>query len=366
MANDFFNASNVPSQGASLSSSTIRSEFALVSAGFDKMPALSSNGNKPIFVNSGATGLTAVTASQARTLLGLAIGTDVQAYDADLAALAGVGSAGVLARTGAGTAEARTLTAPAAGITITNGDGVSGNPTFALANDLSAVEGLDGTGIARRTGTDTWSVGDKIQTDEIDDDAVTYPKMQDVSGTDKVLGRKSAGSGSVEEIDCTSTGRSLLAAASASAALAVLIPSGTRMFFQQSAAPTGWTKETNSTYNGAALQLVTGSVTTGGATAFETVFGAGKTTGAHTLTVSQIPSHRHSLLYTNQNANGLPDSSSSLPRAAGGGANFWHSGSSPDGDAGPASVDFTGGGQGHTHTLSLDLKYVECIVATKD
>src|SRR5215831_10816800 len=47
---------------------------------------------------------------------------------------------GLLARTGASTASGRTLTGPAAGITVTNGDGVAGNPTLALANDLSALE----------------------------------------------------------------------------------------------------------------------------------------------------------------------------------------------------------------------------------
>lgn len=51
----------------------------------------------------------------------------------------------------------RTLTGPAAGITVTNGNGVSGNPTLALANDLSAIEGLASTGLAARTGTDTWA-----------------------------------------------------------------------------------------------------------------------------------------------------------------------------------------------------------------
>lgn len=44
----------------------------------------------------------------------------------------------------------------------------------------------------------------------IDNDAVTYAKMQNVSATDKVLGRSSAGAGDVEEISCTAFARSIL------------------------------------------------------------------------------------------------------------------------------------------------------------
>lgn len=80
-----------------------------------------------------------------------------QPLDADLTAVAGLSSAGLIARTGSGTAAARTLTAPAAGISVSNGNGVSGNPTLALANDLSALEALSSTGLAARTTTDTWA-----------------------------------------------------------------------------------------------------------------------------------------------------------------------------------------------------------------
>ncbi len=51
----------------------------------------------------------------------------------------------------------------------------------------------------------------------IDNDAVTYAKIQNVSATDKLLGRSSALSGDVEEITCTAAGRALLDDLSASA-----------------------------------------------------------------------------------------------------------------------------------------------------
>lgn len=74
-------------------------------------------------------------------------------FGTDLSAL----GTGLLVRSAANTPVARSLTAPAAGITITNPGGVSGSPTFSLANDLAAVEGLAGTGLAVRTAPDTWA-----------------------------------------------------------------------------------------------------------------------------------------------------------------------------------------------------------------
>ena len=51
----------------------------------------------------------------------------------------------------------------------------------------------------------------------IDNSAVTYAKIQNVSATNKLLGRSTAGAGVIEEIDCTSAGRALLDDADASA-----------------------------------------------------------------------------------------------------------------------------------------------------
>lgn len=55
-----------------------------------------------------------------------------------------------------------------------------------------------------------------ITTAKIADDAVTYAKIQNVSATDKILGRSSTGAGNIEEITCTTAGRSLLDDASSS------------------------------------------------------------------------------------------------------------------------------------------------------
>lgn len=84
-------------------------------------------------------------------------GTFTFALSDDLAALEGLASTGIAVRTASNTWAQRTLTAPAAGFTITNNDGVSGNPTFVLANDLAGVEGLATTGLAARTADGSWS-----------------------------------------------------------------------------------------------------------------------------------------------------------------------------------------------------------------
>lgn len=78
------------------------------------------------------------------------------------AALADPGGNGFVVRTSVSVTVSRSLANAAAGITWTNADGVAGNPTPVLANDLAALEALSSTGYARRTGTDAWSVSATI------------------------------------------------------------------------------------------------------------------------------------------------------------------------------------------------------------
>jgi hypothetical protein len=87
-----------------------------------------------IAVAYGGTGAT--NSSDARTNLGLTIGANVQAYSLQLSSLAAVSSNGILARSAANTVTPRTITGSTY-VTVTNGDGSSGNPTLALANAVS-------------------------------------------------------------------------------------------------------------------------------------------------------------------------------------------------------------------------------------
>jgi len=64
-----------------------------------------------------------------------------QALDSDLTAVAGLTTNGLIVRTGTGTAATRTITG-GTGLTVTNGDGVSGAPTMALAQNLQDIAGI--------------------------------------------------------------------------------------------------------------------------------------------------------------------------------------------------------------------------------
>jgi hypothetical protein len=133
--------------------------LALVASAADKVPYFTATGAADVtsFTPYARTLVDDVDATTARATLGLTLGTQAQAWDTDLDALAGIATNGLLARTGSGTATTRSIVQPAAGITVSNGDGVSANPTLALSNDLGALEALASTGIAARTATDTWA-----------------------------------------------------------------------------------------------------------------------------------------------------------------------------------------------------------------
>jgi hypothetical protein len=79
-------------------------------------------------------------AQAARSTLGLVLGTDVQPFDGDLSAIAGISTNGIYARTGNGTAAARTITGSGSDIIIANGDGVAGNPTISAGTNIPKID----------------------------------------------------------------------------------------------------------------------------------------------------------------------------------------------------------------------------------
>lgn len=125
--------------------------------GLTRLPTRILGGDGILVERDAGTWTVSVDPDNLPAVVGLVIGTNVQAQDADLQALANNSTDGLWAHTGAGTGAARTLTAPAAGLTITNPAGIAGNPTLVLANDLAAIEGLASTGIAARIGSDSWA-----------------------------------------------------------------------------------------------------------------------------------------------------------------------------------------------------------------
>src|SRR5882672_8619203 len=86
-------------------------------------------------------------AAAAQAPLGLVPGTNVEAWDADLDALAALGSTGIAVRSAANTWLQRAIAGTANQITLTNGDGVSGNPTVSLPSAITLPGSLTMAGL---------------------------------------------------------------------------------------------------------------------------------------------------------------------------------------------------------------------------
>ena len=182
----------------------------------------------------------------------------------------------------------------------------------------------------------------------------------------------------------------------------VLFPTGTAMLFQQTAAPTGWTKST--THNDKALRVVNGTVGTGGTTAFSTAMATPSVSGTvgisgepavgtlavsmsgnvavgnTTLSVNTIPSHSHSInanYYTQYDtASGSPSwttlyqTGASANRATNSTGNNGAHGHSASHNLsgvlnGAPSVGNLAGSLSSA-TAAINVQYVDVIVAIKD
>ena len=142
-------------------------------------------------------------------------------------------------------------------------------------------------------------------------------------------------------------------------------PSGTKMFFQQSSAPTGWTKDTSNN-NNSALRVVTGNVSSGGSNNFTTSFNSSFSTSGgsvsnHTLTTAQMPSHRHRVDTYNEFGNQFGNWTTQ------GGYRQAHA----NGTRRPPYTSYEGSGNAHNHgfsnpSLNLNVKYVDVIMCSKN
>ena len=157
--------------------------------------------------------------------------------------------------------------------------------------------------------------------------------------------------------------------------------SGTLMLFQQTTAPTGWTKQT--THDNKALRVVTGTASSGGSNTFSGVFNtavavsgtsnnstvtiSGSTAG-HALTQAQLPSYT---LTPSQRAKTEDKGTLNRGSSSGGGASYEFL-DIPSGGSDQAHSHGAGtlAGDNHSHTytsdLELNVQYVDLIIAAKD
>jgi hypothetical protein len=153
---------------------------------------------------------------------------------------------------------------------------------------------------------------------------------------------------------------------------AAAFDSGTVMLFAQTAAPTGWTKN-SSTGDNHALRIVTGTASTGGSVDFTTAFASQTPSGTvsvsgsagnTTLSTPQIPSHNHTFVTrTGYSPTGINTAQAVNKSST---------------DAATVTSSNTGGGGAHNHPLTISsstfsgnainlaVKYVDVIRATKN
>jgi microcystin-dependent protein len=141
------------------------------------------------------------------------------------------------------------------------------------------------------------------------------------------------------------------------AVVGIDFPAGTRIPFQQTTPPPGYSKDTATVgLNNSAMRLVTGSVVNGGTEDFSTTFAnrtpAG-TVGDTTLSTTQIPAHSHlNVAGATVSTTGTPGASEYIANRNSLGTTTQIGGTATVATGG-RSTD-TGGGQPHNHSLTMN------------
>jgi hypothetical protein len=150
---------------------------------------------------------------------------------------------------------------------------------------------------------------------------------------------------------------------------------GATMVFAQTAAPTGWVKET--TYDDYTLRVTTGTISTGGSVAFGTMNTdttlngtatlSGTAVGGTTISSTTLPTHLHGPLTVNGAVSRSPSPSPTVPAVPYG---TFSSGAS-------ITSGTTWSGGSHVHSISpgttasanapftMSVRYVDTMLATK-
>lgn len=173
---------------------------------------------------------------------------------------------------------------------------------------------------------------------------------------------------------------------------------GTKMIFNQTSSPTGWTKDTTNN-DDSALRVTTGTASTGGSAGFATAMATPSVSGSvalsgdlaagnlavsvsgnisdTTLTTTEIPSHTHSYQRSNTNDNNQISTYPTYNHVIGRGNSTVNTGSAGSGGAHNHAHSLSGtmtgtpgvgnlAGSLSSATATINVKYVDVIVATKD
>lgn len=242
--------------------------------------------------------------------------------------------------------------------------------------------------------SDTWGSKINANLDTIDGLFNTGPVLKVASGGTgassftaySVLLGGTSGTGAMQNVSGLGSAGQILTSNGAGQAPSwqAFIPSGTKMLFQQSTAPTGWTKDT--THDNKALRVVSGTAGSGGSVAFTTAFAsqtvntdaktAGGTVGGTAITIAQMPLHGHPFQASyvtqssasSQTTGGFMTNTAASSQAAYTGAASSTQGQQIGGTGGGATHDhsFTGTPHDHAVTMNLAVAYVDLIIASKN